>query len=55
MQVEITAFARLQLKQIFAYYKVKASERVALKIIEKLLDSMKHQDIYPALVQLTQI
>jgi toxin ParE1/3/4 len=41
MQVDITEFARLQLKQIFAYYKLRASERIALQIVDKLLDSIE--------------
>jgi plasmid stabilization system protein ParE len=41
MQVEITRFARLQLMEIYNYYKLKASERIALQITHKILDSVE--------------
>jgi plasmid stabilization system protein ParE len=49
MQVEITRFARLQLKQIYAWYKIKASERIALKIIDKILDSIEELGNLPGI------
>ncbi len=41
MQVEITRFARLQLIEIYSYYKLKASERIAIQITDKILDSVE--------------
>jgi toxin ParE1/3/4 len=41
MQVEITRFARLQLRQIHAWYKLNASAKIALQIVDKLLDSIE--------------
>jgi plasmid stabilization system protein ParE len=49
MQVEITRFARLQLKQIYAWYKIKASEKIALKIIDKILDSIEELGNLPGI------
>ena len=40
MQVEITRFAKRQLKQIYEYYKSEASERIAAQIINKLFDAI---------------
>jgi toxin ParE1/3/4 len=49
MQVEITRFARTQLRKIHTYYKIKASERIALQIIDKLLDAVEELGALPSI------
>jgi len=41
MEVEITAFARLRLNEVYEYYKIRASERIALQITDRLLDAIE--------------
>ena len=49
MQVEITRSARTQLRKIHTYYKIKASEKIALQIIDKLLDAVEELVVLPSI------
>ena len=47
MKVVITGFAKLQLKEIYGYYATEASESVALKIVNKILDEIARIERHP--------
>lgn len=47
MQIEFTDFAKSELQDIYDYYVIVASEKIALKIINKILSDIERLSISP--------
>ncbi len=49
MKVEFTDFAKAQLQNIYDYYSSVASDEIAAKIIDRILDETEHLERHPNL------
>ena len=49
MKVEVTRFAKQELQSIYDYYSSVASDSVALKVIDKILDEIETLENFPSL------